>query len=124
MFLFPFFVKNGLATIGNSRMLAAAHINPFSASVNTTEPLIQNKLLQSYLEVVNYFRKKFLNDQAMAKMIFKVLRSIYSARTTPLYYTSDIFATSCKVADVYDEITLNNSSINCDNPFISHSLRK
>lgn len=41
----PFFVKNALAKILNSRMFAAACINPVVASVDTADPLIQNNIL-------------------------------------------------------------------------------
>lgn len=62
MWILPFFVKNALATIVNSRMSAADSINLVVASVNSTEQLIQKNLLRSHSELVNCLLKKFSND--------------------------------------------------------------
>lgn len=56
--MLPFFFKNALTTL-NSHMSTAGNITPFIASVNTTKPLIQKKLMGAYSEVVNYLLKMF-----------------------------------------------------------------
>lgn len=55
----------------NSSMSAAAHVTPVVTTVNITELRIQKKLPQSYLEIVKYLFKKFLNDQTIPEMDVK-----------------------------------------------------
>lgn len=51
----PFFVKGTLEMTLNSLRSPLPTSSPVFASDSTTEPSIQKKLLQSYLEIANYF---------------------------------------------------------------------
>lgn len=76
MWLVPFFAKNVLASTLNICVSVAVYITPAVASVKIIVLLIQKKLLPSYPAVVNYFPKKFANDQAIVEMNLKILRYI------------------------------------------------
>lgn len=115
----PFFVTDTLATTVNCHMSAATRIKPVVDSVNTTEPLIKKKLLQSYPEVVNYLLRKFVSDQMIAKMDYKTLRYIQSAHMTPMHYADDLYANSSKVADVHDKSAFNDIFLEGVDPSIS-----
>lgn len=49
MWVLPFFVRYTLATTLHSRTSASTHMDPAVASVSIAEPLIQKKVLRSYL---------------------------------------------------------------------------
>lgn len=118
------FVKNALETTLSCRMSVAAHNTPVVASKNTAEPLIQKKLQWTYPEVINYLQVKFANYQAIAVMDSDISRYIQPAHITPMHNANDLYAEACKVADVYDELTLYHNFIEGVNPFISQSLQK
>lgn len=120
----PFFDKNALVATLNSRMSGAAHTNPVIASVSTTELLIQRTPLRSYLEVVDYFLKTFANDQAIAEKDSRILRYIQSAHMTPTSYADNLYAKTCRIADVYNESFLNDTYIEGVDPSICHSIRE
>lgn len=108
----------------NSRMYASAHITPVVISVSTTETPIQNKLLQSYSEVLNYLLYQFANDQASCEMNSRILRHTQRANMTPMQFASDLHAKSCKVADIYAESSLKDIFIEGVDPSICHSTWK
>lgn len=85
-----FFVIKAFATTRNIRTSAATHITPVAASVSTTEPAMQKKLLQCYLEVANWFLKKIANDLAIAKMDSKIIHYIQPCHTTLVQNADDV----------------------------------
>lgn len=108
LWLLLFFVKNDQTTTLNCVMSAAARNTSVVASVNTIELLIQEKILPSYLEVVNYLLKKIANDRAIAEVESRILRCSRAAHMNLMQYVDDLNAKICKVAGVYDELALNN----------------
>lgn len=90
----------------NSRVSAAAHINSAVASVNITEPMIPKKILRLYPKFVNYILEKYANDQTIADIDSIILRYIQPAHMTPIQYDVDLYAKSCKVANLYDTSTV------------------
>lgn len=92
--------------------------------MNITEPLIQKNLLRIYLEVINYLLKKFANNEVKAEMDSKILRYSEQAYMTFMRYADDLHGKSCKVANVFDESTLNYIFIESVNPSVFQSLRK
>lgn len=118
------FVKNGLATTLNSRKSPTTHIASVVALVTTIKPTTQKKFLCSYPEVVNYVLKKFANDKAIAEIDCTILRFSQPTSMTPMQYADDLYAKSSKVADAYEELTLNNIFIEEVDSSICHSLRE
>lgn len=105
-------------------MSAAAHITPVIASVTTTEPLIQKKLMQSYLENVSYLPKKFANNQAIDKIDSKILHYILPAHMSLKQYSDDLCAKSSEVTNIYDESSPNDSFVEGFDHSICQSLRE
>lgn len=108
----------------NSRTPAATNIAPNVVSVHFAEPLRQKKLLLYYPEVVNYLVKKFANDRAFVKITSAILHYAQPTSMTAMRYVDDLYAKFCKVADVYDDSTLNVILIKGIDFSISRSLRK
>lgn len=50
---------------------------------------------------------KFANDKTAAKTDSKILRYAQPACVTSMQYIGDLYSKSCKVADIYEEATLN-----------------
>lgn len=90
----------------NSRMSAQDRLSSFATSVRNEEPRTQ-ELLRFCLEVVNYLFKKYATDRATAKNDAAILRYAPSPKLSPQQYVDKLIAKSCKVADIYDEGTLN-----------------
>lgn len=107
MWVLPFFVKNALVLTLNSRVPATSTIAHALASVQVAEPLRQKQLFRSYPEVDTYLLKKFTNGQAIAGLDFSISRHSQASSTNTMQYAENLYAKSCKVADVYDESTLN-----------------
>lgn len=118
------FVEKALASTLNICMPATMNIAPAFASVWFVEPSRQKKLFRSYWENVDYLLKKSSNDQATAEMNFKFVSHTQPTNMTLMQYADAFSAKSCKVADVYDESTLNNISIEKVVSSICNSLRK
>lgn len=122
MWDFPFFDENVHAKMLYSRMSEDTYIAPVVASVNTVESTTQKKLFCSHLKAVNYFFKKFPIDQAIADMNYTILRYTQSANMTPMQYEDDLYSKSCKVADIYEESTLKDNSIERFDSSFCHCL--
>lgn len=105
-------------------MSTATHIAPIIASVNAVEPTTQKIRLRSYPEIANYILKKFVDDQTLTKMGAPIHRFTQRVNMTPMQYTDCMYAESCKVADVYEEATLNDNFIEGADFSICHSLRQ
>lgn len=122
MCVLPFFGNNVLVRTLNSRLSTAPYFTLVLDAANTTEPLIQKKLLRSYTEAANYLLKKFETEIAIAKINSKILPYIQLAHMTPVQYANNYSAKSCKVADIYDESTLNNIFIQDVDPSTCYRL--
>lgn len=120
----PFFVKSVLASTLNSCMSAATNIAPDAAPFHLAELLRQEKLFRPYRDIVNYFLTKFDSDRRNAKTVSAVLRCTQPASMFSMLYADDLYANSCKVADIYDETTVNHIFIERVDSSIFHSLRK
>lgn len=94
----------------NSSIFASTHIEPVIASENTLEPRKQKKRHRSYPEVDHLFRE-IVEDQAISKTNFAVLRYTQPVNMTLKQYADDLYAKSCIVADVYNNATLRDTSI-------------
>lgn len=57
-------------------------------------------------------------------MVSRFLYYILSIHVTPMQQVRDLYANSCKVADFFNESTLNNIFIKCAHPSYCHSLRE
>lgn len=88
-------------------MSTATHMVPVIASVSTTEPTTQKKLVWFYAEVVNCFLSKFANDKSMTKMGSTTMRYPNLAIITPMQHTDNLYPKSCKASNFYDVLTLN-----------------
>lgn len=73
--------------------------------------------------MVKYLSKKNAADQAIAEYDTTFLRYLQQANITPQQYDDDLIANSCKVANVYNEGTLNDLFIKEVDQSISHSLQ-
>lgn len=56
---------------------------------------------------MNYLFKKFASDKEISKMNAAVLRYIQLDSLPPMQYADDLDAKSCKIADAYNDSTLN-----------------
>lgn len=72
---------------------------------------------------MNYLFKKYSTARAIAENYAAILRYVHTSDMTPHEYTADLFANSCKVADVYDETTLNGVFKKGADATIRYSLR-
>lgn len=96
---------------------------PLSASVRCDKTRPRN-FWRSYPEVVNYLLKKFVTDQAFVEYDATILRYMQPTNMTSQQIADDLIAKSCKVADVYEQSTLNDVSIEGVDASIRHSLRE
>lgn len=124
MSVLPHLNKSTQATTLNSRMSATALITPDFAPLNTTEALIQKRLLQSNPKVVSNLLNKFANDRARFEIDFAIMRCSQLAHKTPMRYGGDPYSKACKIADVYDKSTLYKFFIEAFAPCICHSFLK
>lgn len=67
---------------------------------------------------------KFESKETIAKMGSKILWYIQSTHMTSMQYSDGLYAKSCKVADVYDNYTSNDISVEGFDPSIWHSIRE
>lgn len=81
------------------------------------------KLLRFYPELVNYFLKKYVTDQAIVEYDVAIFRYMQPAHMTLQQYAEDLVAKSYKVADVCDEGTLEDVFIESGDASILHSIR-
>lgn len=92
------YVHETLAIALDSHMYAEDRPAPIIASVHNIDTE-SSKRLGSHTEVVNYFLKKYVSDQARATYDTAVLRNIPAGNMSFQQYTKDLATKSCKVAD-------------------------
>lgn len=118
----PYYVKHSLANGLHSYMCAEGRSALLSVSVRE-DKTCPRTLLQSYPEVLRFFLKKFVTDQAIAKHNVKILLYMQSANMTSRKFADFLIAESCKGVDVYDESATNNIFIKRVGASISSSLQ-
>lgn len=124
VWIFPCFVKVALTSTINSRMSSASDIVPAVASSQSVEPLRQKKLIRTYTGVVSYLLTRLANDQAIAEISSAILRYTQPASMASMQYADDLYSQLCKVADVYDEYTLDDIFNESVHTFLCHILKK
>lgn len=73
--------------------------------------------------MVNYLLKMLGTDQAIAEYHVLISRYKQPSGMIPQQYAHDIFASSCKAADVYDESTTDNVYIKGADSSTQYSFR-
>lgn len=74
--------------------------------------------------MVNRLLRKYATNQAIAENGAAILRYVQLSYVNPQHYANELIVKSCKVAEVFDERTLNDMSIEIVDASIMHSLRK
>lgn len=104
-------------------MSAATGNAPAAASVQMTGALRQRKLLCLYSEVVIHFFNEFTNDRESAEMNWAATQRTQPLSMTPMQRGNQLYGKPCKVADVYDECTFNDTFMKGANCTVCHSLQ-
>lgn len=99
-------IKKALTLTLHSRKSGAKNIAHVVTSIHLAERLRHKKHFRSYSKAFNYLLRKFVKDQAIAKIESTFSCYIQLARTNSMQYANSLCATSRKVAGVNDTSTL------------------
>lgn len=102
LWLLSHYVNKTLAHVLNSRMCDRNTPTPITASVRNSDATTR-ALHRSYSEVANCLLNKFARDQKIADIDAAILHYMQLLNPTLQQYTDDMFSSSCKVADFYDQ---------------------
>lgn len=98
-------------------------LSTIAASVRNKKPRSQN-LLYSYQEAVHHLLNECMSDQAIVEIDTALPHYVHPSNTTPNEYADALVPTSFKVADGYDESTVNDVIIEGFDASIRNRLRK
>lgn len=100
------YVTEILANVFNSRLSADDKSTPITVSVSKNDGKSREPS-RSYPEAVHHYLTKLATGQSIAKVDAVIIHSMQLWHITPLQCVNGLAAKSCKVADVYDDATLN-----------------
>lgn len=103
-------------------MCAENRSSSFSESASNKKPR-SRKLLRLYPKVVTYLLKKYATDQPMVKNDAAILWYVQPPNMTAQQFPDNSITRSSKVADVYNESTLNDVFNKSVDASFRHSLR-
>lgn len=117
------FLTNHLESLlNNRRMLRSDGTKGLTVAVNSNNCEPRAARLRSYSEVVNYTLKRYVNDEAIAKVDAAIPCFTKPTGVTRLQYRKALFARVIRVGDVYDEGNLKDAFIEGVDESIRYSL--
>lgn len=117
----PHYAMETHANALSSYMFKEDGSSQFTALVRNEKTKLR-KLLRFYPEQVNFLLEKYKTDQATAESNELIMRYAPLVNKAPQQCADDFIAKACKIADLYDESTVNVVFIGCFDASVGQNL--